>query len=160
MLKISKLIKKLSRPEYRQAYLRSNVDSSIAHQIQLNREARGWTQKDLAKKLNTGQSAVSRIESPGYGKISISKLLEVAEAFDVALEVKFVPWSKLTKEVERWSASAQRVKSFDDDVFTTYKEGKTVVSLQPTMPQKQYVKIGTDKLNSSSSNIPINYRAG
>lgn len=42
------------------------------------------------------QNNISRMESPDYGKHSISSLKRIADALDVALMVRFVPFSQYT----------------------------------------------------------------
>jgi transcriptional regulator with XRE-family HTH domain len=73
----------------------SQISRDLAYQIRSMRERESLSQTDLAKKLDTSQNAVYRLESPGYGKASISTLKKVAEAFDVALVVRFVPFGEL-----------------------------------------------------------------
>lgn len=64
----------------------------IAFQIKAMRQqpARDWSQEDLANKLGTAQSNISRLESAEYGKFTLQTLLDIASAFDVALQVRFV----------------------------------------------------------------------
>jgi hypothetical protein len=45
------------------------------------------------------QNAVSRLENPFYGKATITTLKRIAAVFDVALVVRFVPFSRLVKWV-------------------------------------------------------------
>src|SRR5690554_2415184 len=75
--------------EYRQAYAEAAIEQGIAWQIRANREARNLSQTELAKKIGTRQSAVSRLEDPEHGGHTIPTLLKLAHAFDCALSVKF-----------------------------------------------------------------------
>lgn len=72
----------------------SNLDKGIAFQIRATRSARGWTQSQLAKETGMTPNNVSRIESEDYGKQTLTSLKRVAEALDVALVVRFVPFSQ------------------------------------------------------------------
>ena len=45
------------------------------------------------------QNAISRLESPRYGRATIGTLKRLAAAFDVALAVRFVPFSHLVNWV-------------------------------------------------------------
>jgi transcriptional regulator with XRE-family HTH domain len=65
------------------------------------REARGWSQGDLAALVNMPQTAISRLESPNYGKATITTLKRMARVYDVGLEVKFVPFSALVDRVTK-----------------------------------------------------------
>lgn len=49
----------------------------------------------MADKIGTNQNAVYRAENPNYGKQTITTLKKIAAAFDVALVVRFAPFSEL-----------------------------------------------------------------
>jgi DNA-binding XRE family transcriptional regulator len=87
-----KFLEKLRRRGYRKAYLRDSVTSWIVYQIQALREQREWTQGTLAKEAGTSQPAIARAEKPDYGKWNLSTLIDLAAAFDVGLQVRFVDW--------------------------------------------------------------------
>jgi transcriptional regulator with XRE-family HTH domain len=52
------------------------------------------SQIDLAREAGMTPNNLSRLESPDYGKQTISSLKRIAEALDVALVVRFVPFSQ------------------------------------------------------------------
>lgn len=79
--------------EYRQATLEAELEQGIAWQVRINREERGLTQRDLAKAMKTGQSAISKLESPEGGDVQLSTLVKAAHAFDCALIVQFVSYA-------------------------------------------------------------------
>lgn len=56
------------------------------------------TQANLARLLGTTQAAVSRLEDPDYGRLSVKTLIDLAKVFDVGLSVKFVSLVRLFKE--------------------------------------------------------------
>ena len=114
MSKISSLIKnKFSDFEFRQSFVQGNIFSSLAHQIEIMRTDRNLSQSELAELMNTSQSVVSRLENPGYGKYTLTTLFQLARAFDVGLEIRFVPWSKLLRNADEWSPKDDAVKAFD-----------------------------------------------
>lgn len=92
--------------EYRKAYLTASIEQGLAWQIRANRKARGLSQEDLAKFLGTQQSAVSRLEDPEYGAHSLDTLISIANVFDCALSVRFIPYSALARESEDLSPEA------------------------------------------------------
>jgi transcriptional regulator with XRE-family HTH domain len=94
----AKLLAKLKSKKYRDAYVAAEVTTGIAYQIRALREQRGWTQWDLGNQLKKGQNAVSRLEDPDYGRLTVKTLTELASAYDVGLLVKFVPFSKFLTE--------------------------------------------------------------
>ena len=69
--KREKLVNELKDPTYRQAFIEAHTKDTVAFQLRKMREARGWTQGQLADKAfgdSKLQSAVSRLENPDYGK--------------------------------------------------------------------------------------------
>lgn len=128
---------KLEDQDYRESYVETIVTHGIAHQVRVNRELRGWSQKELGRlcALEKKQSSISRLEDPAYGKYSIQTLLEIAKAFDVALIVKFVPFSKFLTETSKKTPEALFAKSYKDEdlylsvaQFTVYEECLTISS--------------------------------
>ena len=106
-------LKRLKEKGFRDAYVQANIEHGVAHQIRLMREARGWSQTELADKASLGpQSGVARLEDPSYGRFTIATLLKLASTFDVALLVKFVPFGKLLQETEDLSASTLAPERF------------------------------------------------
>jgi transcriptional regulator with XRE-family HTH domain len=92
--------KPLADKRYRHAFLNAFVRQGVALQVQLLRKREGWSQKKLGQTANKKQNAIARIEDPSYGKFTITTLLELANAFDVALSVRFIPFSELEKQGE------------------------------------------------------------
>lgn len=71
------------------------MDKGIAYQIRALREDRNLSQEKLAAMVEMNQNAISRLESPKRGRPTITTLKRIAEALDVALVVRFVPFSKV-----------------------------------------------------------------
>jgi transcriptional regulator with XRE-family HTH domain len=94
-----KLLEEIKEPEYRRAFVEGHAKDTIAFQIRQLRNARDWEQRDLARELGNPklQPMISRYENPDYGRYSITTLLELAAAFDVALIVRFAPFSELVE---------------------------------------------------------------
>jgi transcriptional regulator with XRE-family HTH domain len=72
----------------------SNLGKGIAYQIKATRNKLELSQDGLAKTVGMTQNNISRLESPEYGKHTVSSLKRVADAMDVALVVRFVPFSQ------------------------------------------------------------------
>lgn len=106
------LKKRFQDKEFRSAYVVDFVRSGVAYQVRDMREAREWSQKCLASKAETTQSVISRSENPEYGRFSVSTLLDLARAFDVALVIRFVPFRELFEIASDFSKSAMNVASF------------------------------------------------
>ena len=78
----------LKNPKFRKAYEESEFEYQIARAIIRARIEKGLTQKQLAEKLNTKQSVISRVESANTTP-SLSFLKRMAEALDTTLQVQF-----------------------------------------------------------------------
>ncbi len=66
-------------------------DMKLGFKIRQLREAAGLTQKQLADKIDTQPSAISRIEDADYDDHSLNTLRKVAAALNLQLVVNFVP---------------------------------------------------------------------
>jgi len=78
----------LENPEVKKEYDKMNVLYEIKKQIIKFRIEQGLSQKELAKKIGTKQSAISRLENDDYNP-SIEFLDKVANALDKKLEIRF-----------------------------------------------------------------------
>ena len=87
----------LQDPEYRHEFVDENVGVGLAFQLRRMRKDRNWTQVELAQRTNKAQETISQLEDPNYGRYSLRTLKKLATAFDVALLVRFVPFSELAE---------------------------------------------------------------
>jgi len=110
------LLSKLRNQEYRHAFLSSAVNELIATQIRLMRKRRRWDQIELGRRAGMKQAAISRLENPDYGSVSVSTLKRLAKALDVGLVVRFVGFG----EVAEWQLNLSPAKltppSYAEDV--------------------------------------------
>jgi predicted transcriptional regulator len=72
---------------------RANLD--IARKIYGLRTKAGLSQAELARKIGTTQSVISRLEDADYEGHSLEMLRRIASAFEKRVEVRFVPSHKL-----------------------------------------------------------------
>ena len=94
----SELMATLADEEYRREFVSESISTGLAFQIRHLRDSRGWTQRELAERMpKAQQETVSQWENPNYGRYSVNTLKRVAAAFDVALIVRFAPFSDLAK---------------------------------------------------------------
>jgi transcriptional regulator with XRE-family HTH domain len=99
----------LLQPEFSEGYADSFQDAYVATQIKVLREQNKWTQADLALKIGTTQTAISRIENVNYSAWNISTLKKLARAFRVRLKVSFETYGSLIHDMEVFSgANLQR----------------------------------------------------
>ena len=78
----------LQNPEAQKEYENLKVLYDIKHEIIRLRLEQGLSQKELADKINTKQSAISRLESGEYNP-SIELLTKVANALGKELQITF-----------------------------------------------------------------------
>jgi|ERR1700722_9414471 len=90
------IIRRLSRSvEARARFIESQLSKHLAYQLRALRDREGWSQVQLAENAGMNQNAISRLESPNYGKATLTTLRRIAQAFDVAILVRFVPFSQM-----------------------------------------------------------------
>ena len=65
----------------------------MALQLAALRKKAGLSQKELARRLNTSQQQISRLESPDYEGHSLGMLRRIARALDAQVRVEFEPLS-------------------------------------------------------------------
>ena len=78
----------LKNPEFKKAYDALEPEYAILRQIIKQRIAKKMSQKDLAKKLGTKQSAISRLESGTFNP-TLSFLKKLSSAIDSELVISF-----------------------------------------------------------------------
>ncbi len=110
-----KLIESLQDREYRHLFRRASYKRGLAEQIREMRLSRGWTQAELANASGKVQETISQIENPNYGNYTLKTLDRLAEAFDVALIVKFAPFSELADWMTNLSPEDLAVPDFEHD---------------------------------------------
>jgi transcriptional regulator with XRE-family HTH domain len=142
-----KLLAKLRIKSYRDAYVAEHVKTSVPIQLRILRDQHDLTQAELARRARTTQTVISRIEDPDYGNLSLNSLLKIAAGLDVALLVKFVPFSRLLEEFKDVSPEAVAAESFDKEIdkleqwatgepLIMVAEGASTVSLEGSQQVK------------------------
>ena len=112
--KATKLLKKLRNKEYRDGYVSAHVRTWVAHQIRSLRNQNGLSQADLAQRLSSKQSVVSRMEDPAYGKMTIQSLLDIGSNLDVALWIQFISYPEFIRRTRDVSTARMEVPSYVD----------------------------------------------
>ena len=110
---VEKLWELFKDKEYRRGFSRAHVGGFLAAQIYSMRIRLGWNQTTLGEKVGATQPQVSGWEST-CENVNLTTLHRLAEAFDVALIVKLVPFSELAREAVV-SVPDRNIPSFDGD---------------------------------------------
>jgi DNA-binding XRE family transcriptional regulator len=76
---------------FRAAFDKRRSEVEVAFQIRKLREAKRWSQKDLAEKVGCSQQAVSAIEQAGYKRHSLPLLRRIADVLDAEVVVALIP---------------------------------------------------------------------
>ncbi len=82
------LKKRLKNPEFKKAWEESEVEYQLGRRLIEARLERSISQRDLAKKANTTQAVISRIEAMNSNP-SIGLLKRLAEALGTKLKIGF-----------------------------------------------------------------------
>lgn len=78
-------------PEFRKAYDEEVARLQIGYKIAQLRQMRHLSQAELAKKVNTTQQVISRLEDLRNARINIKTLARLAAALRARLSIDFVP---------------------------------------------------------------------
>jgi DNA-binding XRE family transcriptional regulator len=71
------------------------INAEIARKIYQLRTKAGLTQQELAARVGTSKSAISRLEDADYEGHSLSMLKRIAEALNKRVEIRFLPAKRL-----------------------------------------------------------------
>ena len=140
--------------EFRDEFVASTISQGIAFQIKESRDARAWSQAELGRRTGKPQPVISQLEDPDYGAYTLKTLRQLASAFDVALVVRFVPFSELLHysthltpdhlaPVEFERDAALHVSEFSDTATTITKLGVSA----STVPIRTF----------ASEQLPVNF---
>lgn len=84
------LRKRLKDTEFRRLWQESEIEYQLARKLIEKRINRKISQRELAKKANTTQAVISRVESMSANP-SLGLLKRLAKALDFRLEIRLVP---------------------------------------------------------------------
>jgi ribosome-binding protein aMBF1 (putative translation factor) len=81
----------MKAPEFKKAWHDLDPEFELLESMLKARHRKGISQAELAKKMGTRQSAISRLERRGYGKATVETLKKIADALDTRLVIKLRP---------------------------------------------------------------------
>ena len=83
------LKKELKDSEFREVFDEEKIYASLAIQISKIRQKEKLTQKELAKRLNTTQQTISRLENIHNKSYSLQTLIKLARILNKSVSIKF-----------------------------------------------------------------------
>jgi transcriptional regulator with XRE-family HTH domain len=109
------LEEQLRHPDFTKRFKRAGEAWDVAVQLAALREQAGLSQRELARRLNTTQQQISRLESPSYESHSLSMLRRVARALNAHVRVTFesqkkIPVTRVAEQSDRYRAKRQAKK--------------------------------------------------
>jgi transcriptional regulator with XRE-family HTH domain len=113
------ILESLKDREYRDAFKEENVFTSICFQIRALREQREKSQKELGRLVipMMAPERISILEDPNAEtKPTVATLLRLADAFDVGLDIRFVPFATVIDRSVHTDMKELEVQSFDKEL--------------------------------------------
>src|SRR3984957_16006782 len=81
-------------PELRQLTEEARINAAVAQLIYATRTKAGLSQAQLAERIGTRQSVISRLEDADYEGHSLTMLHRIAAALGQSIEIRFLPPAK------------------------------------------------------------------
>lgn len=113
------LLESLKDREFRAAFNLENVYTTVCFQLRALREQRDLSQGEFGRQVKPkmAQERISILEDPNAeSKPTLNTLLRLADAADVGLEVRFVPFSTVLSRSVHTDMRELRVDSFTDEL--------------------------------------------
>ncbi len=84
-------------PELRRLTEEARINAAVAQLIYAARTKAGLSQAELAERIGTKQSVISRLEDADYEGHSLSVLHRIAAALGQRIEIRFLPPTKIPR---------------------------------------------------------------
>jgi transcriptional regulator with XRE-family HTH domain len=110
---LEELREEFQNEESRYDYAEAHLNASVASQIKRFRGE--MSQQQLAEKIGTKQSGISRLENANYSAWKVETLRKLARAFHLRLKITFEEFGSLVPEIENFEADTLTKRKFEDD---------------------------------------------
>jgi transcriptional regulator with XRE-family HTH domain len=137
---IAELRGELRDLEYAQGYAEAFLNSHVATQIKVLREQRGMKQSDLAREMETTQTAISRAENVNYSSWNTRTLKKFAKAFKLRLHVSFETFGTVIDGMSIFNREALQRPSHADDPILFPVLGNVPLESERERPQSAPAK--------------------
>jgi transcriptional regulator with XRE-family HTH domain len=98
------LDEQMKDPAFAARFAQAGEAWDVAMQLAALRQKAGLSQRELARRLNTSQQHISRLESPGYEGHSLANLRRIAGVLHARVRVTFEPEEASAKRKSRRAA--------------------------------------------------------
>jgi hypothetical protein len=143
------LLNSLKDREFRAAFNLENVYTTICFQLRALREQREMSQGEFGKQVKPrmAQERISILEDPNAdSKPTLNTLLRLADAADVGLEVRFVPFSIVLSRSVHTDMRELEVNSFEDELPRLEEEIAFEEELENLEPSAMGVTMASNNL--------------
>jgi transcriptional regulator with XRE-family HTH domain len=144
-----------SSSEYRHAFVQESIAARLTAQIKGLRSNMDY--KQFADRIGKKVSWAYRLEDPNAPLPTIPTLLEIAGAFDIALDVRFCRYSEVLDDVSTLDEHSFTIPSFENElnagVFSSQRKRKR--RIRGPQRRKPRSSEGSANSNRQVSTIPI-----
>jgi transcriptional regulator with XRE-family HTH domain len=123
------LVEELEDRDFRNQFFRTEREIDIPAQIKSLRKFRELNQAELAERVGTKQSAISRLERSQDANYELETLVKIAEALDARLSILIEPYELVIARYRQERASATA----------------SAASAKTEVPQRRAIGIVSDK---------------
>ena len=143
-------LSEVQNDDYRRAVVADHIGVGLAFQLNLLRDARKWAQDELAKRSGVSIETIDQLEDPNCENYSIETLLKLANAFDVGLLVRFVPFATLAE----WETDLNMTKlvppSYEEERNNMNDFADTSTETTPSLAEQDSLKYAATVTTANS----------
>jgi transcriptional regulator with XRE-family HTH domain len=146
--------------EYRHGLVSAQIEIDLPLQIRALRKQLVGTQPELSRLTGMKQPRISAMEKPGGAHFTLETLRRLAEAFDVALIVRFAPFSELLDWSGRFNPDTFGVPSFADEIAKKHEIEKSAATAA-TMREEAFAALvnETNRFAEMATQASAKYQA-
>jgi len=151
----SPLISEMKDKAYRDAYVRAQITTTLPFRLRGLRKSMGLTQEKLAALTGMAQSRFPNLERPTGKMPDLDTLCRIASAYDIAVQVRFIPFSELINDETRFDPENFSIRTFDEELRDAEPQPFAIADDQdqagPLMQQEQSVVLDFYPLTMAAS---------
>lgn len=131
---LTQLREEFQDEDVRYAYVEAHLNASVAAQI---KKFRGKdSQEELAVKIGTKQSGISRLENANYSSWKVETLRKLARAFGLRLKISFEEFGTLLPEIANFKTGVLNKRPFASDPVFNPSRNETRIKKRPAASEE------------------------